>query len=663
MASRVTPPALFQRAPGSAEEIEAGRPLELAPDEVDALSEAAWYTRAYRGEVPQLTVRAAVTGAALGLVLASTNLYFGLKTGWHIGMGLTACVLSFTLWRLFCKAGWSRTPLGILENAAMASTASAASFATGNTLLTAIPALLLLSVTPDRPGGVALPWPLTAAWVFLLAVLGTCLAIPMKRSLINQDRLRFPSGTAIAGLLHTFHQGGARLVAQARGLFIAALVSGIVPVVRDLKIARQIDAGGTAVRTALVPATLKIFDWLGGLPGAGKPYPPSAWNITLDYSPGLLAAGALIGLRVAVSMAAGAVVQVLVIGPAALTWTWTTPAGHVVAAAAGPGSVGREIGVWVGAPLLVSSGVLAFALQWRAVVAAFRGLRRRPPALSAPAGVEVPMSWFAIGAGLSGAGVVMLTWHWFAVPIPYGLLALLLTFALALVVCRVTGETDITPTAAMGKIMQLGYGGLLPQNATANLMTAGITVGASAASADLLTDLKSGYLLGANPRRQFVAQLLGVVPGTLATVFCFWLLIPDATAFTDLPAHPAAFAVPGAQPWAAVARLFQGGIANLHPMARQALACGLAAGAVLAVLERRLARFKAYLPSATGLGLGLFVSSSLSLTVLLGAILARIATRRRSRAADLVVPVASGLIAGEALVGVAAAVVNTFALT
>lgn len=642
--------------------MEASRSLELGPDEVDALSEETWYARAYRGEAPQLTVRAVVTGAALGLLLAAANLYFGLKTGWHIGMGLTACVLSFSLWGTFCKAGWSRTPLTILENAAMASTASAASFATGNTLLTAIPALLLLSVTPARPGGVPLPWPLTAAWVFLLAVLGTCLAIPMKRILINQERLRFPSGTAIAGLLHTFHRGGARLVSQTRSLFLAALVSGVVPLLRDLQITQHLDAAGKAVRAALVPATFKIFDWLPGLPAAGKLHNFSAWNVNLDYSPGLLAAGALIGPRVALSMAAGAVLQLLVVGPMALTWTWTTPTGAVVAAAARPGSVGREIGVWVGAPLLVASGVLAFAFQWRAVVAAFRGLRRRERTFSIPAGVEIPMSWFALGAGLSGAGVVLLTWGWFDVPVLFGLLALLLTFALALVVCRVTGETDLTPTAAMGKIMQLIYGGLIPQNAPANLMTAGITVGASSASADLLTDLKSGYLLGANPRRQFVAQLLGVLPGTLATVFCFSVLIPDATAFTSAPGQPAAFAVPGAQPWMAVALLFQDGIANLHPMARQCLVCGLAVGALLAVFERLLPGRKKYLPSATGLGLGLFLSASLSLTILLGAAMAWLATRRRASAADLVVPVASGLILGEALVGVVVAVVNTFVL-
>ncbi|PMY18170.1 peptide transporter, partial [Pseudomonas sp. FW305-3-2-15-A-R2A1] len=84
------------------------------------------------------------------------------------------------------------------------------------------------------------------------------------------------------------------------------------------------------------------------------------------------------------------------------------------------------------------------------------------------------------------------------------------------VACRATGETDVTPTGAMGKIMQLTYGVLMPQAVTANLMTAAITSGSASASADLLNDLKSGYLLGANPRRQFIAQFSGIITGTLA---------------------------------------------------------------------------------------------------------------------------------------------------
>ena len=96
-----------------------------------------------------------------------------------------------------------------------------------------------------------------------------------------------------------------------------------------------------------------------------------------------------------------------------------------------------------------------------------------------PAAVEVPPKWFATGVVLSGAGVVTLATVAFEIPVHFGVLAVLMTFALALVACRTTGESDITPGGAMGKIMQLTYGVLIPQSSTANLMTASITSGAS----------------------------------------------------------------------------------------------------------------------------------------------------------------------------------------
>ena len=79
-------------------------------------------------------------------------------------------------------------------------------------------------------------------------------------------------------------------------------------------------------------------------------------------------------------------------------------------------------------------------------------------------------------------------------------------YVLAIVACRATGETDTTPVGAMGKITQLTYGILAPANVVTNLMTASITAGAASSSADLLTDLKSGYLLGGNPRKQTVIK-------------------------------------------------------------------------------------------------------------------------------------------------------------
>src|SRR5262249_17517079 len=97
--------SLFPRPPRTDEEMEASRPLEMPPEEVAELDEEAWHQRCYRGDAPQLTWRAVGSGAALGFLLALTNLYVGLKIGWHLGVGLTACILSFSLWTAASKAG------------------------------------------------------------------------------------------------------------------------------------------------------------------------------------------------------------------------------------------------------------------------------------------------------------------------------------------------------------------------------------------------------------------------------------------------------------------------------------------------------------------------------------------------------------------------------
>lgn len=663
---------LFQNAPSTPEEMEQHKPLELSPEEVLKLDEPEWYERVYRGdETPQLTWRAVGMGAGLGFILAFTNLYIGLKAGWHLGVAVTACILSFALWGVFVRVGLAKTPMSILENNCMQSTASAAGYATGGTMVSAIPALLMIS-------GTHIDWRVLAAWTFFLAFLGTVLAIPMKRNMINQEKLRFPSGTAAAVTLQSLYSKGSEAVAKAKALLYAALIGGVVPLITSLNIVKTAGAAGVVTRGALVSSHVSIFDWLPGIAGAGKVFPMSAWNIKLDYSPALIAAGALVGLRVTASMIAGGLFLAFVLGPVGMEWLWTNPKGIEVAAVTKPGVVWKEIGLWAGAPILVSAGLLSFAFQWRTIGRAFTGLRRKAsaPAASSPQGsgetleariakTEVPGSWFLYGALIAGAGVVTIAALYFQVPWYFGVLAVLLTFALALVACRATGESDVTPTGAMGKIMQLIYGVLIPQNPTPNLMTAGITAGAASASADLLNDLKSGYLLGANPRRQFVAQFIGIIPGTVATVIGFYILVPDAASLTgSSPAFPA----PAAQQWKAVAELFKLGIGNLHPMARQCILWGGVGGALLTLVERifsaeKYKNYKKYVPSATGIGLGMILPFYQPLQMFIGAAIAAIVMARKDgRAGDYVVPVASGLIAGESLVGVVVAALNNFVL-
>ena len=89
-----------------------------------------WLERVYRGEMPQLTLRAAVTGFVLGGVLSATNLYIGAKTGWSLGVGVTSVILAFALFRAFNRLGLVGRPFTILENNAVQSVATAAGYMT-----------------------------------------------------------------------------------------------------------------------------------------------------------------------------------------------------------------------------------------------------------------------------------------------------------------------------------------------------------------------------------------------------------------------------------------------------------------------------------------------------------------------------------------------------
>jgi len=635
---------LFQKPASTADELAASRPLELAPAEVATFDEETWYRRAFRGEAaPQLTWRAVLLGSVLGFFLAFTNLYVGLKTGWGLGVAITACIVSFSLWNVCLRLGIARSPLSILESNCMQSSASAAGYSTGSTMVSATPALLLLTVSAQSPGGQHLPWPVLAGWTFFLALLGVALAIPMKRNMINQEKLRFPSGIAAAVTLQSLYSQGQEATAKARALLYAALAAALPPLLMDLPLRRG---------RGLLPDTTPLFEWLP-VPGrsskTGAPFTASDWTFVLDNKLVMVAAGALTGPRICLSMALGGLLLIYWVGPAALT----------SGATSGPGRAWREIGIWIGAPIMIAAGLLTFFAKWRTIARALRGLGRGAQGNHASA--EVPGAWFLALGLFATVGVLALGQTQFGIPWHLGLLAVFLTFFLALVACRATGESDITPIGAMGKITQLAYGVLIPQNATANLMTASITANAAASSADLLTDLKSGYLLGAHPRRQFVAQLLGVFAGTAASVLGFHLLVPDATVLTGSGGAPPTFAAPGAQTWLAVAQLFREGVDKLHPMARQGILWGLVAGTGLATLELLLPRHRRFIPSPIGLGLGFLLPFANPLSMLIGALAAWLWARRRAAHADrYVVPVASGAIAGESIVSVAIALVNNF---
>jgi OPT family oligopeptide transporter len=268
--------------------------------------------------------------------------------------------------------------------------------------------------------------------------------------------------------------------------------------------------------------------------------------------------------------------------------------------------------------------------------------------------IEVPGTWFIWGYAVLGVAAIIMGNRFFGIHWWMGLIAVLATFLLVVVACRATGETDITPVGPLSKITQLTFGVIAPGNVPTNLMTANITAGATGSAGDLLTDLKSGYLLGANPRQQFFAQFFGVLAGALVVIPVFFILIPDP-ALLGTEKWPA----PAALVWRGVAELLAKGPSSLPVSARYGLVIGAVLGVLLTVLERALPRYRNFIPSPTGLGLAFTINGFNSVSMFIGALLAVGFAKWKPKAAEeYTVPVSSGIIAGESLMGVAIAILG-----
>ena len=182
--------------------------------------EKVWFEKYYQGNVPQFTARAVIMGGLIGMLMAISNLYTTLKLGWSFGVAITACVISYVVWNGLLSMRIARSQMTMLENNCMQSTASAAGSSTGGTLATAVGAMLLITGDAERMG-----WVPVACWVFLVAMLGVFLAIPMKRQMINVDQLPFPSGIAAAETLRSLYAHGQEAMQKARPILLEPVIN------------------------------------------------------------------------------------------------------------------------------------------------------------------------------------------------------------------------------------------------------------------------------------------------------------------------------------------------------------------------------------------------------------------------------------------------------
>jgi putative OPT family oligopeptide transporter len=564
---------------------------------------------------PQLTVRALVVGGVIGAVLAAGNVYTGLKISIIDGGSITAALVGFMLFATFTRL--SRRPYSALENnITQTAAASAAIMGYVAGVGGPVPAMALLG--RSFPG-----WAL-CLWGLAIALAGIVAAALLRRKLVEDEALPFPTGNATGDLIETMFAARASAVRRARFLIGGAVVAAAITWIRD-------------GRPQLVPQVTAIGGAVGGVSLA-------ALTVGMSWSPLLLSTGVMMGLRAALSLALGAAIAWVGIAP----WLVRT---HVVPAGAFAACAGWL--VWPALGLLLAGSFLPLILDWRSVVRAASDLgalvRRRPGSATdpnrrlragGPVSAAIPALLIALAA-IAVLGKALFGLHPLA-----ALAALVAALVLAVVSSRAAGETDLAPVGQVGTLTQVLFSGFGP---ILSILAGSVSMGTSSQAAQTLWAFKAGRRLGGSPRAQLTAQLLGALIGGIVVVPVYLVIVKAYGIGTEnLPA-------PAAISWRATAEAVRGGFAALPPHAAAAGAIGLAVGVLLSLGARR--PWGRALPSPAAMGIAMMMPASLALAALVGAVLAVVVRwLRPSVDQESLTSLAAGGIAGESVMGVIIAV-------
>jgi uncharacterized oligopeptide transporter (OPT) family protein len=646
-----------------------------------------WRERVYQGDAPQLTLRAALTGFLLGGLLSATNLYVGAMTGWSLGVGLTSVILSFAAFKVFARFGGS--DMHVLENNAAQSVATAAGYMTGP-LISGIAAYMWIENKP-------LPMVPMMAFNVVLSLLGVLVAFPMKRLFINDEQQPFPQGRACGVVLDTLYTSDASVgLFKARALGWAAAVAGSLAFLSGENYMKLIQ-GRWLHLDKVWKLPRELDQWYYDLIGqdtsripriAGLDIRQLGLRPTLDLA--LFGTGGLMGMSVATSMLLGMLVNFAVLAPWMITIGEIAPKAGSLAdgtAVFGRVHIVNTWSLWWGIAIMVTASMVALFARPQVFVDAFRMLTRRRPAEVAPRedvlrDIELPLwvSW--VGIPIVGGIGVWMSWQWFGVHPLFGALAIPLVIALTLIAARSTAMTSITPTGALSKIPQFGFGAMDPTHPATNLMTGVMCVEVASNASNLLMDIKPGYMLGAKPRQQAIGHAIGIVAGAIASTPLFYILFlsdwkPGAgMKLQDVMAPEGGqFSFPSAVQWKGVSELVSSVFApgsTSHLLTHSILVSMVVAAVVGLVFEVLRVRTRNRFPlSPLAIGLGVLVPPDSVLAMFAGACFFSVAQSIARRKPDSFAhklwigthePLCAGLVAGAALVGIGDTLIRVFLL-
>lgn len=456
--------------------------------------------------LPELTPRALVMGVVLGIVFGASSLYLVLKVGLTVSASIPVAVIAITLFHLLEKAGGRAST--ILENNIVQTAGSAGesiAFGIGVTM----PAILILG------------FDLELGRVLLVACLGGLLGIlmmiPLRRTLIvaRHDELKYPEGTACAEVLKAAAASSPSRVSPSADADAGRRAATIFT--------------GFAIGIVYKVANVAFKGWKD-TPGTVFGVPFKSASVAVEVSPELLGVGYIIGPRIASIMCAGGVLAYLVLIPLIAFFgdflTEPLAPGTKPISAMSPGEIRGAYILYIGAGAVAAGGMVsmlrAMPSIWHGIREGLRGLGEGRAGRSRTE-QDIPMKWVVLGT-LAIIAVITA-----ATPLNMNLLGAILIlifgFLFAAVSSRLTGEIGSSSNPISGMtvatllvtcliFLAVGWTGG-PYYVTALSVGAIVCIAASNAGTTS-QDLKTGYLIGATPRLQQYAILVGAFLSALA---------------------------------------------------------------------------------------------------------------------------------------------------
>ncbi len=599
-----------------------------------------------KNSLAEITVKAVIMGALLSIILGAANMYFGLFAGMTISATIPAAVISMGLLRLFKK-------YNILENNIIKTAASAGESLAAGVIFT-LPALVLMDFWKD----------FNFWWVTIIAgfggVLGVLFTIPLRRSLIIEEKLKFPEGIATAEVLESGYRGGSDIWY----LIHSSIAGGLFKLgATGLNIWAEIIEGAKAV---------------GG----------SVAYFGSNLSPALLSVGYIVGLNIAVLIFIGGAINWLVAIPICSKFTeWGVYgageplAGQAMSAVDWANELWKSQTRYIGVGGMLIGGLWTiFKLRKSIVKGISSGIKAYQKSKSSEHIIErveqdMPMKW-VLTLIVGSVVPLFLLYQFFVgkvtVTAPMAIVMLLTGFLFSAVAGYMAGlvgssnnpisGVTIATVLVSALLLLILMGKEAANGPPAAIIIGGVVCCAAAIAGDNMQDLKTGYLLKNTPWKQQVAQMIGTISAAFVMAPVLMLLYKAYGFAGHASAKEGALAAPQANLMSAVAKqVFEGNVPWLFVL----IGMGFAV-AVIILDEILVKRGSSFRTPVLAVAIGIYLPLELETPMLIGGIISYLIHKyhKKKKTDEKIVQegdkrgllLASGLITGEALLGVLIAI-------